>query len=162
MRDWFRGLERREQRTVVIGGIVAAIMLFYVGLLMPLEAAVDKRETRVAELEDDVSYMQQTAGRIKALQQSAPGNATDAARPLVVIVDRTARDAQLSNTLTSSQPVGQNGILVRFESASFDTLIEWLGRLNGGYGVRVREARFDQANTRGLVNATLTLERPAG
>jgi type II secretory pathway component PulM len=76
---------------------------------------------------------------------------------LVVVVDRSARAAGLGAALARNQPVGEDGIRVRLENASFDALAAWLGRLSGGSGLTIDSASFERAPDDGRVNASLTL-----
>ena len=78
-----------------------------------------------------------------------------------MLVDRTAREAGLGAALRDQSPNGPSGLRLRLEAASFDTLIEWLGRLQERHGVDIEAANFDATGNPGLVNASLTLSHPA-
>ncbi|MGH8257162.1 MAG: type II secretion system protein GspM, partial [Steroidobacteraceae bacterium] len=76
---------------------------------------------------------------------------------LVVLVDRTARDAGIGKALVGSQPSGDGGLNVRFEGAPFDAMVAWLSQLGERYGVRADSATIDAAKAAGTVDATLVL-----
>jgi type II secretory pathway component PulM len=78
---------------------------------------------------------------------------------LVVVVDRTARQAGLGNALRDQSPSGDSGLRLRLEGAAFDTLAVWLVNLQQQYGVGLDSATIDAAGP-GLVNATLSLTQP--
>jgi type II secretory pathway component PulM len=72
-------------------------------------------------------------------------------------VDRAAPEAGLSSALVSREPIGADGLRVRFEKARFDLLIGLLVRLAEQHGARVESASVDAAGEPGLVNAGLVL-----
>jgi general secretion pathway protein M len=75
---------------------------------------------------------------------------------LVVVVDRTAREAGLGTALRDQSPSGNSGLRLRLEAAPFDTLVTWLANLQQQHGVGIEAATIDAAGP-GLVNATLSL-----
>jgi general secretion pathway protein M len=77
---------------------------------------------------------------------------------LVVLVDRTAREAGLGTSLRDQSPDGNSGLRLRIEGASFDTLVTWLASLQQQHGVSIEAANIDAAAP-GLVNATLSLKQ---
>jgi type II secretory pathway component PulM len=77
---------------------------------------------------------------------------------LVVLVDRTAREAGLGTSLRDQSPDGNNGLRLRIEGASFDALVTWLANLQQQYGVSIESATVGAAAP-GLVNATLSLKQ---
>ena len=77
---------------------------------------------------------------------------------LVVLVDRTAREAGLGNSLRDQSPDGNNGLRLRIEAASFDALITWLASLQQQYGVSIESATVGASTAPGFVNATLSLK----
>ena len=103
-------------------------------------------------------------GRARSHGCAAAGGATDVAtgESLVVLVDRTAREAGLGTALRDQSPNGEAGLRLRLEAAAFDRLIEWLGQLQERHGVAIEAANFDATGNPGLVNASLTLAHPAG
>lgn len=160
MRDWFEGLEQREQVAVGIAAVFVAFAVLYFGLWRPLSISHD-------ELADDVITWERALGELgplKAAVQSSPGDAgprTPAGQSLVVIVDSSVSRYGLSSALRRSQPSGPSGIRVDFENAAFDDLVRWLGNVGTGFGLEVQSANVS-ANTQGVtgrVNAQVTLQR---
>jgi general secretion pathway protein M len=78
---------------------------------------------------------------------------------LVVVVARSAAQAGLDKTLTRNQPVGEDGVRVRFENVPFDGLARWLGELNSAAGLAIDSASFDRTRDTGRVNASLVLRQ---
>jgi type II secretory pathway component PulM len=77
-----------------------------------------------------------------------------------VIVDQSARESGLGNSLAGSQPSGQGSLSVELEKAPFDALVGWLARLSQQNGVQIESATIDSAGQPGTVNASLVLKGP--
>jgi len=147
-------LSERERRLVTIGG-VAAVVLLLLGVLLPLDRSVSRAEERVGQKQADLAWMQSVTPE---LANAGPVTARPATQDsLIVVVDRSAREAGLGGSLTSSEPNGPGGLRVRLEKAPFDILIGWVARLSEQHGVRVESATIDNAGAPGIVNAGLVL-----
>jgi type II secretory pathway component PulM len=153
LQEWYASLAERERRTVVIGGIAAAILLL-VGGVWKLDAAADSAGSRVETKRADLAWMQAVAPRLRTMPAQRP----DESLPL--LVDRTAREAGLADALSGSDPAGQGSLRVRLQGASFDAMVVWVGRLQQERGVVVEVANVDATEAEGLVNASLVLRGP--
>ncbi len=161
MKDWFYGLEQREQVIVGAGGVIAVLILLWALVWMPLERAHNDAEANLERWQDALADL-----RVVAANSSASGSAT-ATTPMVsstdspvVIVDRTLREHSLNNTARRQQPT-PNGVRVEFENVAFDQLVVWLGDLNTRYAMEVQAGSLSIASRSGpgRINASLTLER---
>jgi len=151
--EWYSSLKERERRTVLVGGVVA-VGLLVVGGIWQLHAATSAAAARVETKRADLAWMQAVAPRLQAMPR-APSNES-----LPLLVDRTARDAGLAQSLSGADPAGNGGLRVRFESASFDALVVWLARVQQERGLVIESASVDGTEAEGLVNASLVLRSP--
>ena len=158
----FQALNPRERAIVVGGGCVVLLALLYFLLLSPFYSAIDARGRRVATKQADLAWLQGSLAEVQSLAASQPQVAGPTGESLVVLVDRTAREASLGTSLTGQTPAGDTGIRVRLENAPFDTIVQWLGVLQQQYAVAIESATIDRTATQGVVNATLTLQRAGG
>ncbi len=157
IRDWYLGLQRREQLLVATAAVFAAVALVYMLLLHPLYSHADTLRDRVERQEDTYSQVDQLVARISA---GGNGNETGTAASLLVTANRTATEYGLRAFLQRSEPTSDgSGLSVRFERVPFDRLVEWLGALEEDYSIAVLQGSFDQSQTPGTVNARLTLSR---
>jgi general secretion pathway protein M len=145
-------LSARERRLATVGG-VAALALLILAILLPLQQHVGAGQERLARKRDDLLWLRSMAPQLAGLRTSVPS----LHESLVVVVDRTARQAGLDKALVGSQPSGDGGLNVRLEQTSFDGLITWLSQLRESYGVKVDSAVVDAGNSPGTVNASLVL-----
>jgi type II secretory pathway component PulM len=154
-REWVDNLSARERNLVYAAGALVAIAFVYLALVMPFQVSGKKMAARVQQKAADLAWMQASAPQVMTaagMKQGAGGES------LVVLVDRTAREAGLGASLRDQSPDGNAGLRLRIEAASFDMLVTWLGSLQQQYGVTIEAATIDAAEP-GLVNATLSLKQ---
>lgn len=153
--EWLQRLSARERRVVTLGAI-GALLIAVIAVILPLDRSVARAAERIERKRADLAWMRSVAPELAAAGPSfAAGGAGQ--ESLVVVIDRTAREAGLGTNLTSSQPSGDGGLRVRLEGASFDLIAAWLARLADQHGVRVEVATVDGAGEPGLVTASLVL-----
>jgi type II secretory pathway component PulM len=147
-------MSERERRLVYLCSGVAVLVLIF-AVVLPLEKSVSATHHRVEQKTTDLAWMRGVAPQLAAL---GPGPLTVANKnSLLVVIDQSAREANLGSSMTGSSPSGAGGLRVRFEKAPFDTLIAWLARMSEQQGIRVDSAQIDDAGKPGLVNASLVL-----
>lgn len=160
MKDWFFGLDKREQVSVLVGGVFVVFAVLYFSIWAPLDRGQKSLEASVSTWERSLAELRPLKAALRAAASGRPAQ-VQAGQSLVVIVDRTLRERSLYTALQSSQPTSANGIRVEFKDVSFDDTIRWLGDLSGRYGMQVQSGSFSISaqNVPGRVNVSLTLER---
>jgi len=158
IRQRFEELAPRERRLVYLAGGFVAAAAIYLIIVMPLQAYSSRAASRVAQKTADLAWMQQVAPQVMA---AAATGGSGSGESLVVLVDRTAREAGLGASVRDQSPDGDNGLRLRLEGAPFDVMIAWLVSLQQQHGVTVDSANIDAATAPGLVNASLTLAHGA-
>lgn len=153
VQQFYDRLSVRDQRALLLGA-VAALVLLVIAVLMPLQSGVSAAAARVTQKRNDLSWLQSLGPRLTSLRVPARAPLHES---LVVLVDRTARDAGIGKSLVGSDPSGNGGLNVRFEQAPFDGLVEWLTQIGERYGVQAESATFQADQAPGTVDATLVL-----
>jgi general secretion pathway protein M len=153
VRQWIDGLAPRERRLVYAAGALGAVALLYVGVALPVDRLQARQAARVEQKAADLQWMRQAAPQVA----SAAARGGGGHESLVVLVDRTGREAGLAGAVRDQSPDGNNGLRLRLEGAPFDATIEWLATLQNQHGVSVSDATIDAAAAPGLVNASITL-----
>ncbi len=155
MRAWYSGLEERERRFVLFGG-VAAVVALIVGVVLPLNAKVAATHARIETKQDDLAFIQSAVPQLGGA--SAAGGAQVPGEQLVVFIDSSARESGLGKSLVSSEPTAdRKGLRIRLDKVPFDGLVAWLARLSQNHGISVETADIESAGEVGLVNAGLVL-----
>lgn len=159
MKAWFDGLEPRERRMLIVGGILLLISLFYVAVWEPLEDGVESLRKNNAEQLELLQWMQQSVQEVKQLR-GAGGRPAQLAQgqSLLAAIDRAARANKLGGALKRVQPDGNNRARVWLEGASFDHIVRWIDSLQRQQGVFVVSSVFDALEEKGRVDARLVFE----
>ena len=148
---WFATHPERDRRILTLGAALVPVLLVFAVLL--LDRSVSQAHQRLMKKRTDLAWSQVVAPEIA----SSPAPPSPAGESLLVIVDRSAREAGLAGALAGSEPAGAGRLSVRLQRASFDALVGWLARLAQQNGIRVDSATIDGAGAPGLVNAALVL-----
>lgn len=160
VRDWFQGLAPRERVLVAAAAALAIVAVVYAGVVEPVYGARARAAESVARHRQLLADIEGVARRFGP--QSALPVATGSADSLVVVVDRSTREASLSAFLKRNQPEGATGIRLRFENVPFDQLLEWLAGVQSADGLRATAATFDPSGEPGRVNSNIVLSRAGG
>jgi general secretion pathway protein M len=155
VRDWLDSLSARERNLVYAAGALVSVALLYLVLVLPVQTSGNRMASRVGQKTADLAWMRAQAPQAMAAAGAARSSGGES---LVVLVDRTAREAGLGTSLRDQSPDGNYGLRLRIEGASFDTLVTWLASLQQQHGVSIEAASIDAAAP-GLVNATLSLKQ---
>jgi len=162
MREWWYGLAARERRTLIAGGAVLAVIVFFFGIWLPAHRGADRLRQQVAESRQLLGWMRQSAAEVKALR----GSGTDepqhqqTGQALYALADSSAREAGLGDAIREVSPTGENRVRVDLQGASFDDLLRWLAGLRRQYGIQASPVSVRQSDQPGQVNAQVVLEGP--
>lgn len=144
-------LSERDQRTVKIGGAIAALLLLYT--IIQLDSSVASAHKRLVKKQSDLTWMRDNGAELASIapaRTDSPGGAS-----LLVVVDSSARESGLS--ITGSDPAGPGALSIRLQKVPFDQLVTWIGRIGQSNGIRVDNASIETSGSPGLVNASFVL-----
>lgn len=159
MKQWYFGLEGREQIAVLVCAVFVAFAILFFGIWQPLTRSEAALGSSVATWERSLAELRPLRSALQ--NSSASGAPRGGNQSLVVVVDTTLRERGLYGALQRSQPNGANAIRVEFQNIAFDDAVRWLGDLSSRYNLHVQSGNFSAStqDTPGRVNASLTLER---
>ncbi len=158
LRAFWAGLSPRDQRVLMLGGLVLGAILIWLMIWEPLREARDAARSRVAAAATDLATMRAAVPQLRALEGSAASAVRDG-RSLLALVDATARTSGVGEALLRVEPVAGGQVRVYFESAGFDVLVAWLEELEAQQGVRTGDVSIQRAAGVGRVDARMSLER---
>jgi general secretion pathway protein M len=161
LKQKFMALKPRERVILLAGAALIVIVAVYTLALSPLYRSIDARAEHLSRKQVDLSWMHSVASELQSAG-AAPAPIAASGESLVVLVDRTARESGLAEALTGQTPTGNGGIRVRFENASYDTLVRWMGQQVQQHGVHIDQATLDRGEKPGLVNGSFVLNRANG
>jgi general secretion pathway protein M len=158
MSAWWESLQPRE-RTFIAGGALAlaGFLIIWFGA-RPLFISAGETRMRVAEKTILLADLRTAAAELG--NRPARGSRLPSSNEsLVVIVDKSTREAGLAGTLKRNRPVGEDEIQIRLENAPFDQVMAWLGLLDSQYGIEIDSGAFESTSEIGKIQASLTLKR---
>lgn len=155
---WYDRQSARDQRVLVVGGVIV-LLGFLVWLALMPQRAVNRAHAKMESQQELLAYMRQVGPTLAA---AGPGGELQPiGESFVVFVDRTAREHGLGEALTGSPPTGSGAYRVTFENADFNLMLTWVHQVSTRYGVRVETATVTGIDAPGKVNASVQLRPPA-
>ena len=108
--------------------------------------------------------MEQSAAEARQLQSKLKASGSSGrtkGQSLLGTIDRTAKTGKLGKSVKRVQPDGQTKARVWMENVSFDSMVDWLEKLQRQQGIRIVTSVIEKQDEPGLVNARLVLEGAA-
>ncbi|MEO8010098.1 MAG: type II secretion system protein M [Dokdonella sp.] len=156
---WWSAQSTRDQRILIVGAIVVAVVLLWAAAWDPLAQRRIELEGQLDGARRDLALMRVSEAEIERLRSVGTRTRADRqGRSLLALADASARSSGLDGVLKRIEPVGPRSVRASFEFAAFDSLISWLESLSGEYGIQVSDFSADRVDAAGLVNARITLE----
>ncbi len=141
---WWQGLSLRDRQVLTGGGVLAALLLLWGVLWLPLAHSRDALRRQVIAQTQTLTWMRPAAQQLIAGGGSSTQATAVDGRSLLARVDAGARAAGLAGALVSVEPQGPRRVRASFTGADFDILASWLER-SAAQGVRVAELSVQRA-----------------
>ena len=154
IKTWLDGLNPRERRVVIGASIFVVIFLLYQIIWEPLVGRAARLEEKVAKQQQDLLWMQQAAQEVRQL---SGGQLSTPSGSLLGIIERTARQSKLGDSIRKVQPEGKTGVRVWLDKAPFDDVMRWLDGLQTKQGVAVANFSVERQSEPGRVNVRLSI-----
>lgn len=159
MIDYWNQLKPSERTIISVAGIILAVLILYLAVLEPFMDKADELTTKVAQQKSQIEWLKKKSLEVKQLQVSsgAVRTARKSGESLLVVVDRTAKQNRLADSLKRVEPDGSERVRVWLDNASFDEVAKWLSLLQSNYQLDVESAVFDKVEVVGRVNVRLVI-----
>jgi len=148
-------LSDRDKRYLAVGGLLLALILGYFVAYEPLSVESRRLHAGLMRQSSDLQWMRQALVTLASCP--AHRQTPETGKALLVVVDRTIRDAGLKQQLKRVQPDGDDRLRLWFEHASFASLAQWLDSLEKKQGIVVDSANVDRQQEAGVVSAKVGL-----
>lgn len=156
LKEYWSGLQPREQRVLGAGGVALVLILIYALIIDPVSSELTRLRGSVATQQEELTWMRQTAIEVKSLMGGTSRPAGRSGQSAMSAIDATARKYGLGKALKQLSPNGDK-VRVRLEGAGFDAMLQWLGELGEKQGIGVDTLTMERLPDPGLVNATVVL-----
>ncbi|MDH5409205.1 MAG: type II secretion system protein M [Gammaproteobacteria bacterium] len=154
IKTWFDGLNPRERKLVLGTGIFLVIFFLHQLVWEPLVGRAAKLEQKVAKQQQDLLWMQQAAQEVSQL---SGGSRPASSGSLLGVIERTARQSKLGDSIRKVQPEGKDGVRVWLDKAPFDDVMHWLDGLQTKQGVSVTNFSVERQSEPGRVNVRISI-----
>ncbi len=164
IRRWFGDRSASERLLIGIAAALLTALLVYALAWRPVQRHRADLERGIEQQRRLKLWLEGTRAEVMRLRRQAKParRAGGDRRSLLALVDQTARQAGLGQSIRRVEPNGRDGVRLRFEAVSFDALMSWLERIAGLGDIAVEAAAIDRRDEAGLVDARLTLRSRPG
>jgi type II secretory pathway component PulM len=153
VKEWFAGLNQREQLSIFVLGIALVLYLLYMLAWAPL---AQRREELAVQNESVAQSLQRVDAMVSEIMRLREGGvASTARRNLTSLVNQSTGRHGLQ--VSRLQPNSRGDIQVRLENAVFDDLLAWLDDVENREGLLVTEIAITRSGNAGRVNATIRI-----
>ena len=161
MKAWWSGLAQRERILVAAAALVVGLFLPWQLAWVPYSNHAAEVRVALQEERELLAWMEGAVAELRRHAGTAPSASGQGQGPsLLVLADRTVREAGLAESLQRVQPEGRQ-VRVWLDGAVFDDALRWLGRLTAQHGVRVTALSIERtANGRANLRITLIEGNP--
>jgi len=159
MKDYWNQLKPSERTIISVGGIILSVLILYLAVLEPFMLKTEEYTAKISKQKSQNEWLKKASMEVKQLQVSAGGPSTKrkAGESLLVVVDRTAKQNKLADSLKRVEPDGSERVRVWLDNAPFDVVAKWLGLLHSNYQLEIESAVFDKVEVVGRVNVRLVI-----
>ncbi len=157
--QWLNSLEKRERQIVIGGAISLAIMLFYLIVWEPITSQHEQQQLQNTSQRQLYSWMKSASTEIRNLKSAGSSSiARSRNQSISSLADRSATTSGIKQFIEKIDQ-SKKGVKVRLKAANFDRIIIWLTDLETKYGISATKVKIEKAETKGSVDAQITLER---
>ncbi|MFT4518681.1 MAG: general secretion pathway protein M [Halioglobus sp.] len=151
MKEWFVGLNQREQLSVFLLSIAVVLYLLYSMVWSPLDDKRDQLVLQNSAIGESLVRVDAMVSELMDLRKS--GAKVGSKRNLTSLINQST--TRLDLPVSRLQPNSRGEIQVRLEHAAFDDVLKWLHEMEYREGLLVREVSVTQTGTTGRVNTTV-------
>lgn len=149
-------VSKRDKKTLILGGVISALLMGYQFVWTPLYSKTDMLKKIVTDQQRTIQKMQSFTTRIQQLKSSGAILPSQTSRPLLTRIDQAIQHDNLGSALTKITQKDKH-VTVNFTDVAFDQLISWISHLWRQQSVGVEALTVNQAKTKGMVSALITL-----
>ena len=153
MKDWFAGLNQREQMSLLVLGFALGLYLVFMLVWSPLAERRAQLELQNQGVAQSLQRVDAMVSEILSLREG--GAASTDERNLTALVNQSTSRHNLQ--VSRLQPNTRGDIQVRLENALFDDLLAWLDDVENREGLLVTEVAITPAGNPGRVNVSIRI-----
>ncbi len=147
----WQSLNQRERYSVLGGGSVTALLLFYAFLWCPLTAHLDDLRLRIQAEKKTAAWVKAVNKQLQNLEERQPKSSVKQLSRRINLVQEDLQRAVYGKSLTLLTQTAPDEIRAAFDKVQFDEFIAWLMTFTQDHRLIVKEAGVKRLNNLGLV-----------
>ncbi len=158
-------LESRDKKTLIIGGIVAAIILLYAFVVSPLTSDLNRKRELLPKKERDLAEMRVLKDQYLEMQKRLQQAQAIAAKrgPLLTEIENLTKRANLSGKMVSLKPQAgvqteefkESIVEIKLDNVTLYDIVNYLYQLEQD-GLRIKKLNFKpRYDNPKLLNSTI-------
>jgi general secretion pathway protein M len=160
MKDWWFSRSSQDRMAITITACVVGLLLVYLFVWLPFNNKIITKRNQVESQMATLEWMEKSAEEVRSLRsRQARSNTKVSNEALLTLVDRTAKQNQLSKYIQRLKPQDNDSVQLWLEQAPFDALVQWIGLLVRQYNIDLDAISIERDESSGMVDARLTLLR---
>jgi len=152
MKDWFLQKTANEQKTLVISGFFACLLLSYAFIYLPTTRSNSTLEKRIISQQKNLTLMQSMAIKVKQLSGKKVITTIDNTQ-IMTLIEKTAKKHQLK--ISQIKPLSKQRLLINFENIIFNDAMRWLDSLQNKSAISIE--KLNVQNNKNSTNLQITL-----
>lgn len=146
MKDWWQGLNKREQTMVASLSLVVVIFLFFSFVWQPINDNLAKQKNNIVNKQELLTWVQQNTAKFQGVNRSATSPKNSAS--LTSVVNSTARKWNIA--VARMQPK-DDSLQVWIDEVPFNDFLAWTEHLYLKQGIVISGVDIAAANDPGMV-----------
>lgn len=144
-------LESRDKKTLIIGGMAAAIILLYVFVVLPLTADLSRKRELIPKKEQDLAEIRVLRGQYLEMQQRLQQAQAAAAKrgPLLTDIENITKRVNLSSKIVSLKPQAgvqteefkESIVEIKLDNVTLYDIVNYVYQLEQD-GLRIKKLNF--------------------
>lgn len=151
--QFWEGLNDRERRVAIVGGVVLILYAVYV-VYSALAKAVLENEASLREKKETLAWMKIAKGQISP--QKKQQQVLDGSKGLTVFSE-TLKRSPFHDSPYQLQQVSEGTLQLSFDSVPYNAFLGWLAMMNMRYHLEVKSFHAEKTDTSGVVKLTVVI-----
>lgn len=147
LQAWWSDISLREQRMIIVAGVVFGIGILYWGIYQPMNQRAMEVQKSIQSEQQFLNFVQKKADEITALRKS--GGVSFSGQSLNQVVSSSARRYKIE--LIRVQPRDES-VQVWIKPLAFNQLVDWLRYLKEQQGIDTEFLDIDRTEQAGMVD----------
>jgi general secretion pathway protein M len=158
IKNYWKGLSRRDQQILMVGVPVIGLILFWGLLYQPMKDQIQAYQKALPQKRIDLAWLRQQQSQFSGDSQVS-GQASDG-RSIIAIIEQTAQNSGVKQSIQSLSPgATKNEARLLLSEADFNKWLKWSDVLAKDHQVKVKRLTVQKEDAANIAEIRVTFER---